>query len=282
MNKQKRVAAIHDISGAGKCSLTVALPIISAAGIEVSVIPTAVLSTHTGGFEGYTYRDLTDDMYAVAKHWKSLNIKTDAIYTGFLGSIRQQAIVSDIIDMFKTEDNLIIIDPVMADEGKLYKVYDDNFARGMKTLIKKADIIIPNITEGAMLTDTPYIKGPYTKEYIEEILYKLSITGARYVILTGVYFDENNLGAAAFDCQSGNTHYIMAEKINGYYHGTGDIFASSFIAAYLNNKDLKSSTQIAVDFTVESIKRTHSANTDTRYGVNFEQGLYKLAQDIKS
>lgn len=281
MNKQKRVAAIHDISCAGKCSLTVALPIISAAGIEVSVIPTALLSTHTGGFEGYTYRDLTSDLTAVANHWKSLDLKLDALYTGFLGCEKQIGIVSDIIDMFKTDENVVIIDPVMADEGKLYKVYGESFPKAMKKLVKKADIIIPNITEAALLTDTIYRKGPYDKNYIEGMLKELASTEAKYIILTGVYFDDKQLGAAAYDCAADKTQYIMADMVSGYYHGTGDVFASSFIAAYLKGKDLTRSTEIAVNFTVQSIKRTLKAGTDTKYGVNFEEGLYDLIKDIK-
>ncbi|MDD4002607.1 MAG: bifunctional hydroxymethylpyrimidine kinase/phosphomethylpyrimidine kinase, partial [Clostridia bacterium] len=161
MKRQLRVAAFHDISCAGRCSLTVALPIISAAGIEVSIVPTAVLSTHTGGLSGYTYRDLSCDLIPIINHWKTLDLKFDALYSGFLGSAEQIDIMSQIFDSLKTRDNLIIIDPVMADEGSLYKVYDKSYPQGMKKLCKKADIIVPNITEAALLTDMPYTKGPY-------------------------------------------------------------------------------------------------------------------------
>ena len=159
--RQKRIVAIHDISCVGRCSLTVALPVISAAGVEVSVIPTAVLSTHTGGFYGYTYRDLSDDILPIAGHWQSLGLQFDAFYTGFLGSYRQLDIIAELFERFKRTDNLMVVDPVMADHGQLYKVYDSSFPIGMRKLCKKADILVPNITEACLLTDTPYREGPY-------------------------------------------------------------------------------------------------------------------------
>ena len=153
---QKRVAAIHDLSGFGKCSLTVALPILSAAGIEAAALPTAILSTHTGGISGYTYRDLTNDMRPIMKHWKSLDLKFDAIYTGFLGSFEQQEIVKEFFDMFRRDDNLILVDPVMGDNGELYTIFTREFAAGMRSLCEKADIIVPNLTEAALLLDEPF------------------------------------------------------------------------------------------------------------------------------
>lgn len=278
MTRQLRIAAFHDISCAGKCSLTVALPIISAAGIEVSVVPTAVLSTHTGGFSGYTYRDLSGDLIPIINHWQTLDLKIDALYSGFLGSAAQIDIMTRIFDALKTEDNLIIIDPVMADEGALYKVYDENYPQGMKKLCKKADIIVPNITEAALLTDMPYTQGPYKESYILDLLKGLKQFGAKIIVLTGVYFDERHLGVAVYDCEADKISYAFAQKIEGFYHGTGDVFASAFIAAYLKKKSLYKCGKIAVDFTVESILRTKKAGTDRRYGVNFEQGLKKLAK----
>lgn len=281
MNLQKRVVAIHDISCLGKCSLTVAMPIISAAGIEVSIIPTAVLSTHTGGFSGYTYRDLTEDMLPVANHWNKLDIKVDAVYTGFLGSYKQLDIVAKMFDMFKSKENIIMVDPVMADNGKLYKLYDKNFADGMKELCKKADIIVPNITEAVMLLDEQYHDGPYEKNYIQSLLKRLGNFGAKYVVITGVCFDNKKLGVATYDRIADKTEYIFADKIDGFYHGTGDVFASVLLASLLKNNDLVKSAKIAVNFTVESIERTKTAETDKRYGVNFEEGLLKLARQLK-
>lgn len=278
--KQKRVAAIHDISGFGKCSLTVALPIISAAGIETAVIPTAVLSTHTGGIEGFTYRDLTDDMIPFAEHWRSLNINFDAIYTGFLGSFEQIDIVSNIFDMLKTKNTLIMVDPCMADNGELYKIYTSEMAEGMKKLCSKADIIVPNITEATMMLKREYIEGPYSKEYIENILKDLSLLGCKEVVLTGVWFEEDKLGSASYDRETGKISYAFNNRVEGLYHGTGDIFASALLSSLLNNFSLSESIQIAVDFTYNSILKTSVAGTDRRFGVNFEQNIKGFLKDL--
>lgn len=284
MNKeehQKRVAAIHDLSGFGKCSLTVALPILSAAGLETSALPTAVLSTHTGGISGYTYRDLTEDMLPFMRHWKDLDIRFDAIYSGFLGSFEQLGIVKDFFSLFKRNDNLILVDPVMADNGELYKIFTPAFARGMRSLCEKADIIVPNLTEAALLLDEPYHAGPYTKAYIESVLRQLSQLGPSQVVLTGVYFDENELGAATYDARRDRTEYILSDRIPGYYHGTGDVFASALLSGLLNNFNLERSAEIAVRFTTESILRTFKAQTDYRFGVNFEQSIPDLLKELK-
>ncbi|HNX29654.1 MAG TPA: pyridoxamine kinase [Syntrophomonadaceae bacterium] len=280
MRKQKRVAAIHDISCFGKCSLTVALPIISAAGIEVSAIPTAVLSTHTGGISGWTYRDLTEDILPIIDHWQSLDLEFDAIYTGFLGSFKQIEIVAEIFDRLKTPDNIIVVDPVMADNGQLYKLFPPDFPAGMKKLCTKADIIIPNITEAVLMLDEPYPEGPYTPAYIEDLLKKLAGLGARQIVLTGVYFDKHQLGAASYDRTTGEISYAFADWIEGYFHGTGDVFASALTAALLKDINIARAVEIAVDFTVGSIARTKTAGTDIRFGVNFEEGLPRLLEQL--
>ncbi len=273
MKRQKRVAAIHDISGFGKCSLTVALPIISAAGIETCVIPTAVLSTHTGGFPGYTYRDLTEDIQPIAAHWQSLDLNFDAIYTGFLGSIEQIALISEVFQALKSEDSVILVDPAMADNGELYKTFSDDFPLEMKKLCQQADIIIPNITEAVMMLDEPYFEGPYTRNYIETLLERLADSCASQVVLTGIHFDEKQLGAASYDGKTGCIDYVFSNRIEGYYPGTGDVFGSAFLGALMNDKTLSEATRIAVDFTVGSIQRTKEAGTDVRFGVNFEAGI---------
>jgi pyridoxine kinase len=280
MNKQKRIAAIHDISGFGKCSLTVALPILSAAGIETSVIPTAVLSTHTGGFTGFTYRDLTEDLRPFIKHWKSLDIPFDALYSGFLGSFEQIEILGTFFDEFKTPENLILIDPVMADNGELYKIFTPDFAWAMRELCRKADIIVPNITEACLLVDAPYVNGPYTREYIQDLLKRLSDIGPGKIVLTGVFSDDSQLGAATYDRTTGEIAYLLAGKIPGYYHGTGDVFGSALLAALLNDFTLPDATRIAVNFTVASIRRSFEARTDVRFGVNFEQSIPEFLKDL--
>ena len=277
----KRVAAIHDISGFGKCSLTVALPIISAAGIEVSVLPTAVLSTHTGGFTGFTYRDLTEDMQPIADHWKSLKISFDAIYTGFLGSFEQLDLVTKFFETFKTKDSLILVDPVMADNGELYKIFSPEFALGMRKICEKADIIVPNLTEAALLIGETYNPGPYSQSYIENTLKKLSALGPQRVVLTGVFFDDETLGAATYDALSGAIAYTFEKRIPGYYHGTGDVFGSALLSAVMNDFPLDEAAAIAVRFTASAILKTALAGTDIRFGVNFEQTIPELLNELK-
>jgi pyridoxine kinase len=280
MKRLKRVAAIHDISGFGKCSLTVALPIISAAGVECTVLPTAVLSTHTGGFTGFTYRDLTSDIQPIADHWKSLDIKFDAIYTGFLGSFEQLDLVGKFFDTFRTKDNIILVDPVMADNGELYKIFSPEFALGMRDLCRKADIIIPNLTEAALMLEQQYNPGPYSKPYIEDLLRKLSALGPKKIVLTGVFFDEKELGAATYDATTNEISYVFAERIPGYYHGTGDVFGSALLGAIMNGFSLSRAAGMAVRFTASSIQKTAEAGTDIRFGVNFEQTIPELLAEF--
>jgi len=280
MLQQKRIAAIHDISCFGRCSLTVALPIISAAGIEVSVIPTALLSTHTGGIAGYTYRDLSDDMLAIMNHWQSLHLQFDAVYTGFLGSTKQLDIVSKIFDLFATQGQLIIVDPVMADNGLLYKSFPDTFPQGMRKLCQKADIIIPNITEAVFLLGEPYQKGPYTELYIDQVLKRLAALGPKQIVITGVHFNDKTIGAASYDAASKKVEYAFSKLVEGYYPGTGDVFGSVLVGSLLNGCELSKAVRNAVDFTAASIMRTNTAGNDRRFGVHFEAELPKLIQRL--
>jgi len=271
---QKRIAAIHDISCFGKCSLTVALPIISAAGIETAVIPTAVLSTHTGGFSGFTFRDLTEDILPVANHWKKEKIDVDAVYTGYLGSKEQIAIVRDTINIVKRDGGLTIVDPVMADNGILYGGFPEDFPLEMKKLCADADIITPNITEAAFMLGVPYKAGPYTKDYIEEIIYSLSKITKGKIVLTGVWFDREKIGAAVYE--DGKISYVFSDYVDAAFHGTGDIFTSTIVCGIYNNKTLVDATQIACDFTAGCIKYTLDNNPEMKYGVNFESQIPNL------
>ena len=280
-NTLKRVAAIHDLSGFGKCSLTVALPILSAAGIEASALPTAILSTHTGGIDGFTYLDTTSEMRPFMHHWKSLDIRFDAIYSGFLGSFEQLEIVKEFFDTFRLKDNLILVDPVMADNGELYKIFTPNFAAGMKEVCKKADVIVPNITEAALLLGETYRQGPYTESYIDDLLTGLAELGPKQIVLTGVYFSETELGSATYDRTSKQRTYTLAPRVPGYYHGTGDVYASALLAGLLNGFGLGESAGIAVRYTAGSIRRTCDAGTDIRFGVNFEHGFPELLNELR-
>ena len=278
--KQKRVAAIHDISCFGKCSLTVALPILSAAGIEATVLPTAVLSTHTGGFTGYTFRDLTEDIRPIEKHWKSIPIAFDAVYSGYLGSFEQLELVEEFYREFKGPDTLILTDPVMADNGKLYASFAPEFPAGMAKLCGKADLIMPNITEATLMLGEEYPGDEYDRDYIEKLLKKLAELGPSQVVLTGVSFEEGKLGSASYDRRSGEFGFAFAEKIEGYYHGTGDVYGSALTAAILRGKPLAEAIGVAVDFTVEAIRRTKEAGTDIRFGVDFEESLPNFMKNL--
>lgn len=279
--KQKRIAAIHDISCVGRCSLTVALPILSAAGHDTAIIPTAVLSTHTGGFENFTYRDLTDDITPIADHWKSLNLQFDALYSGFLGSFEQIDIVADLFDRFKEKNTTILVDPVMADNGELYSIFSPEMAKGMAKLCGKADIIIPNLTEAAFMLDEPYIGKDYDETYVKGLLKRLTSLGPKKIILTGISYDGLQLGAATYDSETGLYEYVCNKRVADYFHGTGDVFGSAFLGAYLNNQDLVESSQIAVDYTRECIIKTLDYDQEKRYGVCFEKAIPYLINRLR-
>ncbi|MCL2632517.1 MAG: pyridoxamine kinase [Coriobacteriia bacterium] len=274
---QKRIITIQDISCVGRCSLTVALPIISAAGIETSILPTAILSTHTGGFEGYTFRDLTEDIEPIVAHWQSLDLQAAAVYTGYLGSMKQQKLITDIFDQYRQKGALIYVDPAMADNGVLYPAFDMDFALGMRDLCAGADLIVPNLTEATLILGREYPGEDYDQPLIEELLRELAELGPGQVVLTGVSFAFDRIGAAAYTRETDSIDYYFTERIEGYYHGTGDIYASALLAAIVNERTLAESIKIACDFTLESIRRTYAAADDPKYGVDFENGLGEFA-----
>lgn len=279
---QERILAVHDVSCVGRCSLTVALPIISSVGIECSVIPTAVLSTHTGGFTGFTYRDLTEDIRPIQDHWTSLGLRFDAIYTGFLGSFDQIDLVCGLIDSLSDDDATIYVDPVMADKGRLYTVFGPDFPKGMRRLCERADVIMPNLTELTLMLGEEYHDGPYTHEYIDGILERSRAFGVRRIVITGVSFENGSVGAVYMDYETGERGEVMRPEVPGYYHGTGDVFGSALVGACESGLTLGKAVEAAVDLTVGSIIRTHDACTDVRYGVNFEAGLYDYINTVRN
>lgn len=280
--QQKRVVAIHDISCMGRCSLTAALPLLSACGHETSILPTAVLSTHTGEFPGYTYRDLTDDLRAIAAHWSRLDRRTDAVYTGFLGSFAQLALVSELIESFRKESPgcLSVIDPVMADNGALYPTFTPDFIQGMAQLCAHADVITPNMTEAALMLGDPYEEGPYTPETIESMLTRLAQLGTACIVLTGVWFHPGEVGAACLERSTGQISYFMTPRAPGMFYGTGDVFASILTGAMLCGNSLRRATALAVEVTYRSIRRAVQSGLDRRYGVPFEQEIPFLVEQL--
>lgn len=272
-----KILTIQDISCVGQCSLTVALPIISACGIECAVLPSAVLSTHTSGFTGYTFRDLTDDMPKIREHWSKENIKFDAIYTGYLGSTRQIDYVLDIFASASKEQCIKIVDPAMADNGKLYPGFDGEFVKAMKRLCGKADYVVPNLTEACLLTDVEY-KTEYDEKYISDIASKLLTLGAKNVIFTGVSYKKGKTGVAVF--KNGGCEYYEHDLLANSCHGTGDIYASTFAGALVCGKSPYDAAKIAADYTVECIRATAEENNHW-YGAKFEPVLGKLIEMLK-
>lgn len=268
----KRILTIQDISCVGQCSLTVALPIISACGIETSVLPSAVLSTHTAGFTGYTFRDLTEDMPAICNHWKKENITFDCIYTGYLGSSKQIEYVKNIIKETTNDTCSIAVDPAMADNGKLYPAFDKEYVEEMKKLCSEADYLLPNITEACFLTDTEY-RTKYDETYIKELCKKLNAIGAKSIIMTGVSMNESQTGIAVYE-EGTYSHYEHIH-IAGGVHGTGDIYASAFVGAMLRGKSTYDAAKTAADFVVECIKESQNDTSHT-YGARFEPVIGKL------
>ncbi|MGX7420001.1 pyridoxamine kinase [Carnobacterium gallinarum] len=273
---QKKVLAVHDLSGIGKVALTVTLPILSILKIESCVLPTALLSTHTGGLGQNTYLDLTDEMKKIIHHWETLNMRFDGIYTGYLGNPKQIDLVLEAIDQMQGSDCPIIIDPVMADSGKLYRGFAVDYPEQMKRLCQKATIIMPNLTEASLLLNEPYVEGPYTKGYIEGLMRKLSQLGPKNIILTGVYFDESEIGAASYDRQTDEIQYVLNQKFPGHYFGTGDILASIVTGLTLSNVALHEATKVAVDFVGAAIQQTITDEKDPKFGVSFEGELPSL------
>lgn len=273
----KRVATIQDISCLGKCSLTVALPIISAFGIETCVVPTAVLSTHTM-FKGFTFRDLTCDLTSIKEHWVKEGFTFDALYSGYLGSEEQLEIVKDYFTTFKTDKNFIVIDPVMADNGKLYPGFTVEFAKKMASLCKVADIIVPNLTEACFMLDEEYIESGYGEDYVKNILKKLVGLGSKIAILTGVSFESGKIGVLGYDGKEFFSYYN--DLVDARYHGTGDIFSSTLVGGIVKGYSLLDSVKIAADYTAECIKVTKNTPDAVSYGVEFEKVLPKLIKTI--
>ena len=272
----KKILTIQDISCVGQCSLTVALPIISACGVETCVLPSAVLSTHTGGFGPTTFRDLTEDMPAIEQHWLQAGIQFDAIYTGYLGSAKQ---IDYVANIFKTvgTNAIKVVDPAMADHGKLYTGFDGAFVKAMKTLCCKADYVLPNMTEACLLTDTEF-KTQYDRAYVDMLLEKLTALGCKNVIFTGISYEEGKTGIVVLE--NGIYSYYEHDKLPNSCHGTGDIFASAFVGSMTHGKTACEAAKIAADFALASIRET-AKHANHWYGAAFEPVLGQLIQALK-
>ena len=273
----KKIITIQDVSCIGKCSLTVALPIISSLGIECAIVPTAVLSTHTQ-FKGFTFRDLTDDMAPIREHWQKEGFKFDAIYTGYLGSARQISLVKEYFTAFGA-DCPIIVDPAMADNGKLYTGFDEAFPGEMAKLCGDADIILPNLSEAALMTGMEYPGEDADEASTRALLEKLAQLGAKTAVITGVTLDDGTFGFYGVNCKSMEFFKYGVEKVPHRSHGTGDIFASAFTGALVNGKNTFDALKVAAEYTSACIRSSYLDPDRVDYAVNFE---YEIPGLIKS
>ena len=265
-----RVAAIHDMSGFGRCSLTIVLPVLSAMGIQCCPLPTAFLSTHTSGFQGFTFLDMTDEMSRVAAHWKALDLDFQAIYSGFLGSGRQIGIVEGFLRDFRKADTLVVVDPVMGDHGRVYQTYTPAMCAGMARLAERADVITPNLTEAALMLGVPYEALPAGEAGCREIVERLSLGGRRSVVLTGASLSEELTGAMCYDAGSGQTEAVQTRRVLREFLGTGDMFASVLTGALVRGAALTDAGAQAVEFVRACAERTAAQGLPMREGVDFE------------
>ena len=270
----KRVLTVQDISCLGKCSTTIALPVISALGSETVILPTALLSTHSI-FENFTCKDLSDQIMPIAKHWQSQDVKFDAIYTGYLGTEEEIDMMKELFRMFGGEDTLIIVDPAMGDRGVLYPAFDEAYAKKNTELCAGADIILPNITEASFMTGLPY-KEEYDEAYIKEMLQALNALGAKVSILTGVSLEEGKTGIMGYDREKDSYFSYQNKKVGAQFHGTGDLFASTFVGEVMKGLDWTDAIRIAADYTAHTIEVTMQNPKKSWYGVDFETTIPDL------
>lgn len=281
-NKVKKVAAVHDLSGVGRVSLTVVIPILSSMGFQVCPLPTAVLSSHTQ-YPHFSFLDLTDEMPRIISEWKRLEVEFDAIYTGYLGSPRQIRIVSDFINDFRREDSLVVVDPVLGDNGKLYTNFDETMVKEMQQLITKANVITPNLTELFCMLDLPY-KGENKDEELKQYLRHLSDKGPEIVIITSVPVpgEPHKTSVYAYN-RVGNRYWkVTCPYLPAHYPGTGDTFTSVVTGALLQGDSLPIALDRATQFILQGIRATFGYEYDNREGILLEKVLHNLDMPIQS
>jgi len=274
-NKVKKIAAVHDLSGMGRVSLTVVIPILSSMGFQVCPLPTAVLSSHTQ-YPEFSILDLTDEMPRIIAEWKKLDIQFDAFYTGYLGSPRQIQIVSDFIDDFRQPDGLVVVDPVLGDNGRLYTNFDESMIREMRHLAAKADVITPNLTE-------PY-KAANTDEELKSYLRLLSDAGPQVVIITSVpvHGESHKTSVYAYNRVGDRYWKITCPYLPAHYPGTGDTFTSVITGALLQGDSLPIALDRATQFILQGIRATFGYEYDNREGILLEKVLHNLDMPIQS
>ncbi len=269
--ESRHIILANDLAGLGKVALANQIPIMACAGIEASILPTVILSSHTGGFKNIRIDDYTSGMQGFLKQWNSLDLHFDAILTGYLKNQEQIDILLDFKDTKMTNDSLLIVDPVMADNGTFYSGFDKSYAEKMKLLCKNADYIMPNITEACILTNSESIlENSYNQADVEELVHELRQLGAKNVIITGVSFDDKNLGVAYADKKLDKVDYVFTRKLQDKFFGTGDLFTAIVSACIINSIDLNLAVEFAVNWLAKCLSYTISLNRDLKYGVAYE------------
>ena len=263
----KRILTVQDISCLGKCSITIALPVISALGTECVILPTAVLSNHTL-FKSFTVKDLSDQIGPICEKWIEEDVKFDGVYTGYLGTVEQIEMMKELFDTFG-KDGIVFVDPVMADNGKLYPAFDMEYAKKNTELCSHADIIVPNITEACFMTGMDY-REEYDESYIKELLERLTKLGAKITVLTGVSLSEGKTGVMGYDREHDEVYTYQNDKVGAMFHGTGDLFSSTVIGEIMRGRDWKDAMRIAADYTAHTIQVTLDDPKKPWYGVDFE------------
>ncbi len=277
MKDTPKALSVQDISCHGQCSNTVILPILSAAGVETVILPTALLSTHTGGFQGYTFLDLTEEMEKILIHFTGIGLTFDYLCTGYFGSAEQIGLLLRYLPGLQTSSCLRVVDPVMGDEGKLYSIYDHTYVKHMRRLCEGADVITPNLTEACLLADMPYVRGCLEPDFYQVLFARLHELGARNVLLTGVLFDEKTIGVLGHE-EGGGSFAVRSPYVARHFHGTGDVFTGSLVGYLSRGLSLQEAAGRAVSFVSACIADTVPVMDTHWYGLRFEGQLHTMSE----
>ena len=275
LEKQKKIALINDMSCIGRCSLTAAIPIISACGFQSVPLPTGIFSAHTE-FDGFVCADMTKNMQNFADHWKKIGIRFDAVCTGFLASKEQAEIVKRFMIDFKKSDTVCIVDPVMGDNGSFYNGIDESFVDEMRFLCAMADIITPNVTEAEMIAGVDCTKAPYSADHIKELLIKLRSLGTGRIVITGIENEDGQIGCAVYDSYTRKANMFFTPKSEGRFPGAGDVFTAALTSAFMKGIEFNNAVQIAMTFTCDCVERTALTDEPRSFGLQFETQIDKL------
>ena len=280
LEKQKKIALINDMSCIGRCSLTAAIPIISACGFHCVPLPTEIFSAQSE-LNGFICADLTDKKKKKTDHWKNIGIRFDAVYSGYLATKEQAETVKRFLIDFKKSDTFCIVDPVMGDNGEFYSGIDESFVEEMRFLCSMADIITPNVTEAEMIAGVDCTKAPYSADHIKELLIKLRSLGTPRIVITGIESEDGQIGCAVYDSFTRKANMFFTPKAEGRFPGAGDVFAASLVSAVMNGKEFTDAVQLAMTFACDCVEKTAVSDDPRGFGLQFEPQIHKLIKAVK-